>query len=852
MRVTELRKAGWHIKRRPEMNIYDMLGRKTELTTKDGGAKRYTYDELHLLYEDDEVMRQSGSRIDYSYDGFNRVIKIEYPEGGDVEYEYGAYGAANNAAGKVVSVRDEAGVTRYEYGKLGEVTKETRTLKRHIPAYESEKTAVMEYVSDYLGRMQRINYPDREVVTYGYDAGGQVCSIKGKRGTQDYTYVADIRYDEYGQRVYIKYGNGVETNYTYDKDMRWLKHIDTENKYGTQYQNIEYTFDDVGNVEKYTNDCMNGARYRTEQKYTYDAFYQLIFATGTTEDNPYAIPNSPDYSSTYTQDFSFDAIGNMTRKKSTETINPAIQKKGGDDLNYEFTYQYDANYAHRLTRAGSEEKGWRYYTYDANGNVTSESDGIAPNEDTTTLTPVTVTTHTNEAGESVYEADYAWAWPWSDSDTNSGKVSPNNKRIYEWNSRNLLMRSVALRYDTRYAYAADGNRAAKWTAGNLSETLYFNTMWTWHIEKGLSQEQQGQYSKHIYLGETRIVTKQTSDLEENYGQSEEKRHQYYYHPDHLGSAQLVTDYEGNEYQRIEYTPYGELWVEKKTANEKGMRYLPYKFTAKEQDEETGLYYYGARYLDAKYSRWLSADPAVKDYIPQAPVNDEAKKHNEQLPANGVFETGNLPLYNYARNNPVKYTDPDGKFVRGVIGGLIGTVISVGVKYVGDKLSGTKSSKAEYIGAAVGGFVGGFVVAETGRGDLGGAAGGFAGNLTEQLIESGGKSVNLAELAKATGEGYVIGKLSVDIPGVNSGRGSLGAIDKQITTKLANGTIKNVSIKTAAKMAVNKLSNNAFTIGTAVAPLVDKAVTTVCEEICPKRQLESKQNKPNELIMKAAE
>ena len=215
----------------------------------------------------------------------------------------------------------------------------------------------------------------------------------------------------------------------------------------------------------------------------------------------------------------------------------------------------------------------------------------------------------------------------------------------------------------RRACATYGNRAAKWTSTKLSETLYFNTMWTWHIEKGLSQEQYGQYSKHIYLGETRIVTKQTSDLEEHYGQSEEKCHQYYYHPDHLGSAQLVTDYEGNEYQRIEYTPYGELWVEKKTANEKDMRYLPYKFTAKEQDEETGLYYYGARYLDAKYSRWLSADPAVSDYIPMAPVNDEAKKHNQQLPGQGgVFNIVNFQLYHYAANNPVKYTDPDGRSV----------------------------------------------------------------------------------------------------------------------------------------------------------------------------------------------
>ena len=129
---------------------------------------------------------------------------------------------------------------------------------------------------------------------------------------------ANIGYDEYGLRVYIKYGNEVETNYTYDENMRWLKHIDTENKYGTQYQNIDYSFDDVGNVEKHTNDCMNGARYRTEQTYTYDALYQLIKAEGVTEDNPYAIPDSPDYTSMYTQDFSFDAIGNMTHKDSRE------------------------------------------------------------------------------------------------------------------------------------------------------------------------------------------------------------------------------------------------------------------------------------------------------------------------------------------------------------------------------------------------------------------------------------------------------------------------------------------------------------------------------------------------------
>ncbi len=102
------------------------------------------------------------------------------------------------------------------------------------------------------------------------------------------------------------------------------------------------------------------------------------------------------------------------------------------------------------------------------------------------------------------------------------------------------------------------------------------------------------------------------------------------------------------------------WTLEKTSNI-GSEFLPYKFTGKELDPETGLYYYGARYLDPKYSIWLSADPALGEYIPGAPVNDEAKKRNGNLPGmGGVFNTVNLHLYHYAGNNPVKYVDPDGR------------------------------------------------------------------------------------------------------------------------------------------------------------------------------------------------
>lgn len=58
--------------------------------------------------------------------------------------------------------------------------------------------------------------------------------------------------------------------------------------------------------------------------------------------------------------------------------------------------------------------------------------------------------------------------------------------------------------------------------------------------------------------------------------------------DHLGSAQFVTDWKGRQYEHIEYTPYGELWIEEVAA---GLDKLPFRFTGKELDEETGLYYF---------------------------------------------------------------------------------------------------------------------------------------------------------------------------------------------------------------------------------------------------------------------
>jgi len=148
---------------------------------------------------------------------------------------------------------------------------------------------------------------------------------------------------------------------------------------------------------------------------------------------------------------------------------------------------------------------------------------------------------------------------------------------------------------------------------------------------------------------------------------------------------LITDYRGDEYERLEYTPYGELWIEQASAV--SILDIPYRFTGKERDKETGLYYFGARYLDARASRWLSVDPAMGEYVPGAPVNDAARKRNENLPGlGGVFNYVNLHVYHYAGNNPVIYVDPDGRNFKIELGIGKGAAAKLRIQYKEGRLT----------------------------------------------------------------------------------------------------------------------------------------------------------------------
>ena len=141
---------------------YDLLGRRTALESPDSGRQELFYDECsNLVRESSSVLRENNKQIVYEYDGLNRLVKIDYPDTEDTVYTYGGANSTHGAANRILSVTDASGTIEYEYGKLGEVIKETRTLATHLNGSNPTETAVMEYQSDYLGRMQHIVYPRR-------------------------------------------------------------------------------------------------------------------------------------------------------------------------------------------------------------------------------------------------------------------------------------------------------------------------------------------------------------------------------------------------------------------------------------------------------------------------------------------------------------------------------------------------------------------------------------------------------------------------------------------------------------------------------------------------------------------
>ena len=201
--------------------------------------------------------------------------------------------------------------------------------------------------------------------------------------------------------------------------------------------------------------------------------------------------------------------------------------------------------------------------------------------------------------------------------------------------------------------------------GPQGETVYVNQYFT------IRNKEIG--TKHVFLGNTRMVSKlmkQDKPGANPQGRTPVEKDLYFFHPDHLGSSHYITDTQGQLFEHLEYFPYGETWVEESTNTQR----TPYLFTGKELDEETNLYYFGARYYDPRTSVWQSPDPLLAQFLPTG-----KSEYDGRLPGQGgVFNTINLAVYSYSHLNPVRNVDPDGREPEPADGGGYLARILIGV------------------------------------------------------------------------------------------------------------------------------------------------------------------------------
>lgn len=620
---------------------YDLMGRRIKLESPDSGVQITHYNTTtgQLDYTQNSVLIEKGQKIVYQYDEFGRLKKIVYPDNkqlDNTEYEY-------DENDQIVKKIDNSGEHYYQYGKLGEIVSETIKLKQQTGTIDQQQyhEATFSYKHNYLGQMEEITYPSGEIVKYSYTNGGNVCQVTGKMKFEasDHTfkYVNNITYDKKDRRTSIEYGNGVKSLYEYDEARGWLTRLVTTDRLDRKIQNIEYRFDVTGNVISYTNDCDT---FNTTQEYQYDVLGQLIEVNGKSICNKYS--SGPEYVADYTQTWKFDNIGRV-EKKTSNAVCPLKNDLGGDLLSYSFDYTYIEGKANQVGSCTG-----RYYAYDANGNMTIEQN--VPIETETTGYIATVT----QVKDDAYYVDQAWGVE-NDKQT---AVSGISRRIFEYNCKNEMIVSKDSNYYTKYIYNQEGQRTSKYSS--LGESLYFNEYASWTKRSGDSGNPDGRDAMHIYINGQRIVTKQNSAT--RYELSDQINKQYWYHTNHIGNVDVITERDGNQFERFEYTPYGETWIHHDSLylNNSNLGIfgdsidIKYRFTGKEKDEETGYTYFGARYLDSKRGIWTQTDPALGDYIPTAGTT------LDKLPGmGGIYNLVNSQLYHYAGNNPVKYTDPDG-------------------------------------------------------------------------------------------------------------------------------------------------------------------------------------------------
>lgn len=440
---------------------------------------------------------------------------------------------------------------------------------------------------DALDRVVASTAPDGSVTTNAYDEGGRLVGVD----VDGDDFVEGVEYNARGQRTAIAYGNGTSTAYTYEAEtFRLSTLVTTRASDGAVLQDLRYTYDPVGNVVSILNEAedtlyFDNAAVEPDQEFEYDALYRLTNAWGREKTargrvdwvEP-AYGDAPDANETmraYEQRYAYDEVGNVEEMRHLV----------GGTTDWVRTYTY-ASGSNRLATT-TESAGTVGYQHDARGSVVFlphlYDDGASPSP-----TPNVVPDFRDQMRRAEINAsDYAL-----------------------------------------YAYDHAGQRARKIvkTGSNVEDRRYVAGYEVWRktVSGTLDAERT---TLHVLDGERRIAMVETEATA-----STPVARVRYQLDNHLGTAVLELDHVGAIVSYEEFHPYGSTawWAGDSSIDVSLKRY---RYTGKERDEETGLYYHGARYYAPWLARWTSADPL------------------------GLGDGHNR--YCYCRANPIALADPEG-------------------------------------------------------------------------------------------------------------------------------------------------------------------------------------------------
>ena len=289
------------------------------------------------------------------------------------------------------------------------------------------------------------------------------------------------------QRTYLKYCNGAETFYRYDPARRRLQNLVVNAKAGTIMDNA-YSYDAVSNVLGIKNNAplpqSGKAGGQMSHSYTYDPLYRLASATGTYK-------GTDNKAASYTLSMDYDNMHRITSKKQ-HLSQTGVQFDGTLNAGYDLTYTYgsadgkkfqldnvrDINYRTEETPTDSTNiNNGHKYIYDANGNL--------------------VYINTSRVKRDGKEDEKA------------------SEQKYRWDEENRLLAADENGFVSNYWYDADGERTVKTSGEN--EAIYVNSefsggntgtaRFSLYVSPYLVAGQGGKYTKHIYVGSQRIVSK---------------------------------------------------------------------------------------------------------------------------------------------------------------------------------------------------------------------------------------------------------------------------------------------------------------------------------------------------------